>query len=427
MGQALMIRRGSNGDGNPIGTIIYSAKTDMGDDYLLCNGDQILESNGYGELIDVLGEDKYYTYNDDKCFIFPEPKNDKVYKLSNTDSGIAFSVYNNIQSLLNNETPIATEEKADYKLDSYYSSGEDIDDNVCVFGDYIFFRAQDRKNYSYYKTSIFRVSRSIGSTVISPINEFKSYSDTFISIVHMTCNDKYMILGEEVTSSNDTNYGYRMRVYNTSLTETMYTDDSTKVSDYGFNKCLIGEKNLMMQCNGSGSISGGYILYTNIESGLSTNTSLSRIGYDGYRNSTNYGIEEHGGYIYTSYRPSSSNGHVLRVKNDFSAYFEDCTPSDRGRFFPTYDKYFNKDLSDNKFLLRVDTDVYYYLNATNDSTFKSATETILSSYYIPNKRSRSNKILANSNKIYFINNFDRSATLPTLTPGDNLYAYIKAR
>lgn len=403
MGQALMIRRGSNGDGNPIGTIIYSTKTDMGDDYLLCNGDQILESNGYGELIDVLGEDKYYTYNDSNSYIIPDPDCDKVYKIS----GTTISEYSDIYKLLNGASPLKSISISDY--------GEVRSINcIQIFAGYIFLAST---------TNVFYIKKATNNTNISGLYSLRSgYYD-------IACDNNYLIACYEGSTSSS--HYYYMYVYDTtrSLKYTFY-DDTNKPSEYSIKGCMVNGNYLIMQVNGVGSISGGCALYVDISNPPSNNT-LKVSGITGTRNADNSMIKNYDGYYYSSYRSGSSTsnyGYLVRGKDDFSDNITTRVyTSDNTGFTITVNLYYNKTMSDSKFIIQSGSSTFKYISNSATASFSTASESMINTYYIPNSHLKNSKIVAGGSYIYFVNNFDRSATLPTLTPGDNLYAYIKAR
>lgn len=403
MGEALMIRRGSNGDGNPIGTIIYSTKTDMGDDYLLCNGDQILETNGYGELIDYLGEDKYYTYSESNTYIVADPDCDKVYKIS----GTTFSEYSDIYKLLNGSSPLKSISISDY--------GEVRSINcIQIFAGYIFLAS---------KTDVFYIKKATNSTNISGLYSLRSgYYD-------IACNNNYLIACYE--GSTSTSHYYYMYVYDTTKTlKYTFYDDTNRPSDYNIKGCMVNGNYLIMQLNGAGSIAGACALYVDI-SNPPSNNALKVSGITGIRNADNSMITNYDGYYYSSYRSGSSTsnyGYLVRGKDNFSDnIITRVYTSDDTGFDISAGLYYNKTMSDSKFIIQSGSNIFKYISNSSTPSFSTASAEMLNTYYIPNIHLKNNKIVTEGRCIYFINNSDRSATLPTLTPGNNLYAYIKAR
>ena len=203
MADALLVQRGVEKE-NEIGTIIKSTKSDMGDKYLLCNGDQILESDGYGDLIDYLGEDKYYSYNDSSSgvntYIVPDPAGKYMYKITDSNGGMTFTTYNSFSDLVNGATPKMNLEFANYRL-----ANSDISDICCVYTlSRVYITIKDTANSKYNVLQVIRGNFSSSDNYTLFFTNGISTS-TYKSI-KMTANNDYIIVCYNISNSSSCNF-----------------------------------------------------------------------------------------------------------------------------------------------------------------------------------------------------------------------------
>ncbi len=435
MADALLVQRGVEKE-NEIGTIIKSTKADMGDKYLLCNGDQILESDGYGDLIDYLGEDKYYSYNDSSSgintYIVPDPAGKYMYKITDSSSGMTFTTYNSLSDLVNGATPKMNLEFANYRL-----ANGDISDICCVYTlSRVYITIKDTANSKY---NVLRVIRGNYSSSSNYTLYFSSgISTSSYRSIKMVANDNYVLVVYDMTDYISVEIIKINYVDNGDGTHTSNTE--SKSTGTGSNKffrsntswiltgCFIVENYLVIQMNYSTNNKNTIFGYIDISASLSDISFEKKIITYTFVDGIYDSVKVHNGYMYLRIDPYISNYsgyYLLRAKTSdiFSSSTSEFASASLSSFVD-YQIYNNKELSDSTVIITT-TNGYDYTN-TNGGIY-STTSSIFDTYPIPDSHLKNTKYVCIGNKIYFANNSDRCATLPNISSDDGVYTYIKAK
>lgn len=438
MADALLVQRGVEKE-NEIGTIIKSTKADMGDKYLLCNGDQILESDGYGDLIDYLGEDKYYSYNNSSnsvnTYIVPDPGSNYIYKITDSSAGMTFTTYNSFSDLVNSATPKMNLEFANYRL-----ANGDISDICCVYTlARVYITIKDTANSKY---NVLRVIRGNFNSSSNYTLYFSSgLSTSYYQPIKMVANNNYVIVGFGQNLSSSCYFSMKIiKINYTDNGDGTYTSSITTIdptsgvtingTSYVLTGCFIVDNYLVMQVNYSTNNTFTKLLYVDTslsESELSIAQQTIDYDFTGIYDM----IKVYSDFAYVKLTISTSTTYdFLKVK------ISDIFSSSSCRFTysaslvdKNYQIYYDNELSNSVMIIKTtsnDNDKHTYIRADN-SFAMTTSSTLFNSYPIPDSHLKNTKYVCIGNKIYFANNSDRSATLPNISSDDGVYTYIKAK